>query len=185
MSQVVFKEIEDKMKKSLESLRKDFMSIRTGRASTALLDNIKVDYYGTLVPISQLASLSVPEARTIEIKPWDKASMVEIDKAIAKSDLGLTPANDGKVLRINLPQPTQERRQELVKVVKKMAEETRISFRSIRREGNEKVKEQEKKKELSEDDSKKAQTHIQKITDDHIKKVDEVLTAKEKEIMEV
>ncbi len=181
----VFVDMENKMKKSMDNLRKEFSSVRTGRASVALLDNIKVEYYGSQVPVTQVATVSVPEARVLEIKPWDKAVLAEIEKAVSKSTLGLTPMNDGKVIRLTMPQPTQETRIELVKVIKKMAEDGRIALRAIRRDAMESIKDKEKKKELSEDDAKRSQTHIQKINDDYMKKVDEVYGAKEKEIMEV
>ena len=183
--QTIFKDVEEKMKKVLEHLRKEFMGVRSGRASTGLLDNVKVDYYGSVMPINQLAAVSIPEARTLEIKPWDKAALTEIEKAIQKSEIGITPVNDGKLLRITLPEPTTERRQELVKLVKKLSEEDRVSIRNIRREGIEKLKDQEKNKALSQDDSKNGQTHIQKLTDDYMKKIDEILANKEKEIMQI
>lgn len=169
----------------MEALKKDFSSIRTGRASLALMDSIVVDYYGTLTPIQQLASLSIPESRQIAIQPWEHKIISEIEKAILKSELGLTPMNDGKVIRINIPVLTEERRKQLVKLVKKRAEESKIAVRNIRRDINEEIKKLEKEKRISEDDVKKSHDEIQKITDLFINKVDEILSHKEKEIMEV
>jgi len=183
--QDIFKETDDKMKKCLEHVRHEFMTVRTGRASAGLLENVKAECYGAVMPINQLASISVSGARTLEIKPFDKATLQEIEKGILKADLGLTPANDGKVIRLNLPEPTQERRLELVKVIKKMAEDGRVQVRNARRDGIEKIKEREKAKTVSEDDGKKGQAHIQKMTDDTMKKIDEMIMAKEKEVMEI
>jgi ribosome recycling factor len=166
-------------------LKKEFASIRTGRASLALVDGIVVDYYGTPTPLPQVASLSVPESRQIAIQPWEKNLIPLIEKAILKSDLGLTPANDGKVIRINIPILTEERRKQLVKVVRKRAEESKVAVRNIRRDSNDELKKLEKEKHVSEDDVKKEQEEIQKITDMFIKKVDEIVEHKEKEIMEV
>lgn len=173
------------MEGAIEALKKDFGGIRTGRASLALLDGIMVDYYGTLTPLQQLASLSVPESRQIAIQPWEQRIIQEIEKAIMKSDLGLTPSNDGKIIRINIPPLTEERRKQLVKVVKKRAEEAKIAVRNIRRDSNEELKKLEKDKHLSEDDAKKSHDEIQKLTDGFIAKVDDVLKHKENEIMEV
>jgi ribosome recycling factor len=173
------------MDAAVESLKKDFAAVRTGRASLALLDGISVDYYGTPTPLQQLASLSIPESRQIAIQPWEHKLIPEIEKSIMKSDLGLTPANDGKIIRINIPVLTEERRKQLVKVVKKRSEEAKVAVRNVRRDSNEELKKLEKEKHLSEDDVKKVQDEIQKLTDVHVKKVDEVLEHKEKEIMEV
>jgi len=159
--------------------------VRTGRASLALLDGITVDYYGNPTPLQQVASLSVPESRQIVIQPWEQRVISEIEKAIMKSDLGLTPTNDGKVIRINIPPLTEERRKQLVKVVKKRAEEAKIAIRNIRRDSNEELKKLEKEQHLSEDDAKKFHAEIQKLTDASITKVEEVLKHKENEIMEV
>lgn len=175
----------ERMEGTIEALKKEFASIRTGRASLALLDGITVDYYGSLTPLQQLASLSVPESRQIVIQPWEQKIIPDIEKAIMKSDLGLTPMNDGKVIRINIPSLTEERRKQLVKVVRKRAEEARIAVRNIRRDSNEELKKLEKEKHLSEDDAKKSHEDIQKLTDSYILKVDEVLKHKENEIMEV
>ncbi len=175
----------ERMEGAIEALRKEFGSIRTGRASLSLLDGIMVDYYGTPTPIQQVASLSVPESRQIAIQPWEQRIIPEIEKAIMKSDLGLTPSNDGKVIRIGIPPLTEERRKQLVKVVRKKAEEAKISVRNIRRDSNEELKKLEKEKHLSEDDVKKSLEEIQKLTDSYIEKVDEVVKHKENEIMEV
>jgi ribosome recycling factor len=179
------KEMKDSMEKSIEALQRDLKRIRTGRASLALLDGLMVDYYGSLTPINQLATLSIPEARQIVIQPWDSHAFTDIEKAILKSELGLTPSNDGKVIRINLPPLTAERRKELVKVVKKMAEEFKVQIRNHRRDANEMLKDMKKEKTISEDDMRKAQERVQKTTDDLIAKVDTVLSAKEEEIMEI
>jgi ribosome recycling factor len=175
----------DRMSHTIEALRKDLASIRTGRASLALLDDIMVNYYDTLTPLQQLASLSIPESRQIAIQPWDQKIISDIEKAILKSDLGLTPANDGKTIRINIPTLTEERRKQLVKTVKRKAEEAKVAVRNIRRDANEELKRLEKDKHVSEDVVKKSQEDIQKITDSYIAKVDEVVANKEKEIMEV
>jgi ribosome recycling factor len=179
------KEMKDGMEKSIEALQKDLKRIRTGRASLALLDGLMVDYYGSSTPINQLATLSIPEARQIVIQPWDTHAFTDIEKAILKSELGLTPANDGKVIRINLPPLTAERRKELVKVVKKMSEEFKVQVRNHRRDANEMLKEMKKEKQISEDDMRKAQERVQKTTDDLIAKIDAVVAAKEAEIMEI
>ncbi len=173
------------MNKAIEALRKEFASIRTGRASLALLDGITVDYYGTQTPLQQLASLSIPDSRQIAIQPWEQRIISEIDRAILKSDLGLTPVNDGKIIRINIPELTEERRKQLVKLVKKKAEEAKIAVRNIRRDSNDELKKKEKKDHISEDEVKKSHDEIQKITDLFINKVDEIMEHKEKEIMEV
>jgi len=173
------------MSRTIEALRKEFSSIRTGRASLALLDGIMINYYDALTPLQQLASLSIPESRQIAIQPWDQKVIPELEKAILKSDLGLTPTNDGKTVRINIPPLTEERRKQLVKMVKKKAEEAKVTVRNIRRETNEELKKLEKEKHISEDVVKKSQEEIQKLTDSYITKVDEVLANKEKEIMEV
>ncbi len=175
----------EKMDSAVEALKKEFSAIRTGRASLALLDGLKIDYYGTPTPVQQLASLSIPESRQIAIQPWEQKIISEIEKAIMKSDLGLTPSNDGKVIRINIPALTEERRKQLVKVAKKNAEDSKIVVRNIRRDINEEIKKLEKEKHLSEDNTKKSLDEIQKLTDTYIKKIDEILMHKEKEIMEV
>jgi ribosome recycling factor len=185
MQQEIRKKTSERMTGAVDSLKKDFSSIRTGRASLGLLDGIMVDYYGTSTPLQQLASLSIPESRQIAIQPWEQRIIPEIEKAIMKSDLGLTPMNDGKIIRINIPVLTEERRKQLVKIVRKRAEEAKIAVRNIRRDANDDLKKLEKEKHLSEDEVKKEQEEVQKITDSFIHKVDEVLEHKEKEIMEV
>jgi len=173
------------MKKVLANLKSEFATIRTGRASTALLDKVYVDYYGTLTPINQVASVSVPEPKMILIQPWELKMLQVIEKAILKSDLGLTPNNDGKVIRLILPELTAERRQELVKLAKKKTEDAKVSIRNIRREYNDTLKKMEKNKEISEDDLKRSQEEIQKMTDKYIDETDKILANKEKDIMEV
>ena len=173
------------MKEVLSKLKSEFVVIRTGRASASLLDKIYVDYYGSPVPINQIASISVPEPKMIVIQPWDIKMLGVIEKAILKSDLRLTPNNDGKVIRLVLPELTSERRQELLKLAKKKAEEARVSIRNIRREYNENLKKMEKSGEISEDELKRSQEEIQKLTDKYIEEVDKMLAAKETDIMEV
>ena len=176
---------EDRMKKTIEMLRKEYGTLRAGRATPSLLDKITVDYYGTPTPINQVANISVPEPRSIIIQPWEKTMISPVEKAILKSDLGLTPNSDGSVIRLTIPQLTQQRRAELVKVVHKKAEETRVAVRNLRRDANEGIKKLEKDKTISEDEAKKAQDDMQKMTDKYIKEIDTVMSAKEKEIMEV
>jgi len=173
------------MQGAVDALKKEFTGIRTGRASMGLLDGIIIDYYGTPTPVQQLASLSIPESRQIAIQPWEHKLIPEIEKAIMKSDLGLTPMNDGKTIRINIPILTEERRKQLVKIVRKRSEESKIAVRNIRRDSNEELKKLEKDEHISEDDVKKEHDEIQRITDSFIKKIDESLEHKEKEIMEV
>ena len=185
MEQELKRKTIDRMSRTIEVLKKDFSSIRTGRASLALLDGLMVNYYDSLTPLQQLASLSIPESRQIAIQPWDQKVIPELEKAILKSDLGLTPTNDGKIIRINIPLLTEERRKHLVKMVKKKAEEAKVAIRNIRRDTNEELRKLEKDKHISEDVVKKSQEEIQKLTDSYIAKVDEVLANKEKEIMEV
>jgi ribosome recycling factor len=185
MVEKIYQDLDHKMSKAIEVLKGEFAGIRTGRANPALLDGIKVLSYGTTVPLNQVAGVSVPEARLLLIQPWDKNTLGEIEKAILKSELGLTPMNDGKVIRLPIPALTEERRHDLVKVVKKMSEESKVSIRNIRRDANEEVKKLEKDKKISEDESKKAHDRIQEVTDKYIVQVDEVLKKKEKEIMEV
>lgn len=181
----LFQQMEEKMKKSLETVKREFQTIRTGRASPAILDKISVEYYGTLVPLKQIANVSVPDARMLLVQPFDKSSVGSIEKAIQKSDLGLNPAVDGSVIRLPIPPLTEERRRDLAKLIKKKVEEGKIAIRNIRREFNDDLKSMEKEKKLSEDETKKAQEQIQKITDKYIREFDEALAAKEKEIMEV
>ncbi|MBO5244539.1 MAG: ribosome recycling factor [Selenomonadales bacterium] len=181
----IFASHEDKMKKTIDALRREFASIRTGRATPALLDKITVDYYGTPSPINQVANISVPEPRMITIQPWERNMIGDIERAIMKSDLGLNPVNDGTMIRLSIPQLTKERRQEIVKVVHKKTEEGRVGIRNIRRDAIDAIKKLEKAKEISEDELKKAQDDMQKLTDKYIKEADKVMAAKEKEVMEV
>ncbi len=184
MGNQVTKDADRRMDKAIEAFEKDLSHVRTGRASAALLDSITVDYYGTAMPLNQVASISVPESRLITIQPWDNNILSDIEKAILSSDLGLTPSNDGKLIRVSVPPLTEERRKELVKLIKKMAEDCRVAIRNVRRDAIEKLKAQKKAKEISEDEMYKLQDEVQKLTDNHIKKVEEILGKKEKEIME-
>jgi ribosome recycling factor len=185
MKDIIFEELKENMDKAIQGLEKSFSRVRTGRASLSLLDGIKVEYYGTPTPLNQVASLSVPESRMIVISPWDSSVIGAVEKAIQKSDLGLTPSTDGKIIRISIPALTEERRKELVKVVKKMAEESKIKLRNDRRDANEQLKSLKKDGDISEDDLYKFQDEVQKLTDKYIQKADGVLAAKEKEIMEI
>ncbi|MBN1614841.1 MAG: ribosome recycling factor [Deltaproteobacteria bacterium] len=185
MKELIFEELKEEMDKAIKALDKSFQKVRTGRASLALLDGIKVEYYNVPTPLNQVATLSVPESRLIVISPWDNSVIGGIERAILKSDLGLTPSNDGKVIRIAIPPLTEERRKELVKVVKKMAEECKIRLRNVRREANEQLKALKKDNEISEDDLYTSQEEVQKVTDKFIEKAEDVLAAKEKEIMEI
>ena len=185
MNHAILTDAEDRMKKTGEALRQELVKIRTGKASTALLDGIRVEYYGAQVPINQVASVSTPEARLIMIQPWEKSMIAKIEKEIQKSDLGLNPVNDGTFIRLAIPTLTEERRKELVKLVKKFAEESRVAIRNIRRDANDHLKKEEKAGTLPEDESKKLHTRSQELTDKYIKIVDEILEKKEKEIMEV
>jgi len=185
MTDTIFKEMKDKMDKAIDVFHRELAKLRTGRASLSILDGVRVDYYGTPTPINQLATMSVPESRLITIQPWDASVLADIEKAIMNSDLGLTPTNDGKLIRISIPQLTEERRKDIVKVAKKVAEECKIAIRNNRRDANESIKKVEKDKAISQDDLKKAQTQIQEITDKYIAKIDDILKHKEKEIMEV
>ncbi len=185
MVQEIHQEVEHKMEMSLAALHKELSRIRTGRASLALLDSITLDYYGTSTPLNQMATLAVPESRLITIQPWDKSQVGVIEKAIQRSDLGLTPTNDGNVIRLAIPPLTEERRKELVKRVKKIGEDTKIAIRNVRREGNEGLKALEKDKQISEDDCHRAQDQVQSITNRFVANVDEILSAKEREVMEV
>ncbi|MDU5805880.1 MAG: ribosome recycling factor [Peptoniphilus harei] len=179
------KNTESRMSKSVDSLTESLQSIRAGRANTSLLDRIYVDYYGQQSPLNQVASLSAPEARLLAIQPWDATLIPEIEKAIQKSDLGITPSNDGKIIRLVIPQLTEERRKDLTKLVGKYAEEAKVSIRNIRRDAMEDIKKAEKAKEISEDDRKTYEEDIQKLTDKYIKDVDGVAAEKEKELMEI
>jgi ribosome recycling factor len=182
MTELVFEELKENMEKSLEALGKSFGRVRTGRASITLLEGIKVDYYGSSTPLNQVATLSVPESRLIVISPWDSSVIPLIEKAIQKSDLGLTPGNDGKVIRLSIPALTEERRRELVKQVKKMAEESKVKIRNIRRDANEQLKDLKKDSTISEDELFTHQDEVQKITDQYIERVDALFGEKEKEI---
>jgi len=185
MSSEVIMEMAEKMENSLGAFKSELTKIRTGRASLSLLDGIKVDAYGSPMPLNQVGTLTIPESRQIVIQPWDPQVMSGIEKAILKSDLGLTPVNDGKVIRINIPQLTEERRKELVKIVKKVAEEYRVAVRNHRREAIDTLKKQKKNKEISEDEQFKLQDEAQKETDTSIAKIDKVAVEKENEVMEV
>lgn len=178
----IMHDTETKMKKTVEATQREFSAIRTGRASTGLVEGIKVDYYGAPTPLKQLAAMSTPDARLVVIQPWDKGSMAEIEKAILKSDIGITPTNDGKVIRLSIPPLTQERRAELDKILKKIAEDGRVSLRTARHAAVENVRKSEKDKIITEDEKFKGQDDIQKLTDKYIKEIDNALAAKEKEI---
>ena len=176
---------EEKMKKSLANLEEEYGAIRAGRANPRILDRIQVDYYGTPTSLQGVANISVPEARMIQIQPWDAGLIKDIEKAILASDLGLTPANDGKVIRLVFPELTEERRKELVKAVKKKGEETKVAIRNIRRDANDAVKKEAKANEISEDDQKQLEDKIQKLTDGYVKKIDQAIDAKSTEVMTV
>ncbi|MDX2451660.1 ribosome recycling factor [Desulfosarcina sp.] len=184
MIESTLQETKDRMGKTITDLKNELKRVRTGRASLSLLDGIRVDYYGTQTQLNQMASLSVPESRLIVIQPWDVSAIKEIEKAILKSDLGLTPSSDGKLIRISIPPLTEERRKELVKVVSKMCEEHKIATRNIRRDSNELLKGFKKDGDISEDDAFKAQDSVQKVTDEYINRIDEIYKNKEKEILE-
>ncbi|MDR2338727.1 MAG: ribosome recycling factor [Deltaproteobacteria bacterium] len=184
MLEDVYTDMKTRMDKTIKSLDKDFLKIRTGRASPAILDGLAANYYGTPTPLAQMASISVPEPRQLLIQPWDQSSIGEIEKVILKSALGLTPQNDGKVIRISIPLLSQERRKELAKLVGKTAEEAKIALRSIRREGNDFLKELKGAKEISEDEQEKGEAQVQKITDEFVERVENAAKAKTKEIME-
>ena len=185
MRKEILSSLREKMKKATEHIRREFATIRTGRASTSLLDGINVDYYGSSVPLNQLANVSVPDSRLLLVTPFDKGGLGGIEKALLKSDLGLTPNNDGRVIRIPIPELTEERRKDLVKVVRRLAEDSRVSVRNIRREAKDHVKKSEKSGDIPEDDSHRLVDEIQEVTDEFVKKIDELLKAKEEEIMEV
>jgi len=184
MIESTLQETKDRMGKTIADLKNELKRVRTGRASLSLLDGIRVDYYGTQTQLNQMASLSVPESRLIVIQPWDVSAIKEIEKAILKSDLGLTPSSDGKLIRISIPPLTEDRRKELVKVVSKICEEHKIATRNIRRDSNELLKGFKKDGDISEDDAFKAQDNVQKVTDEYIANIDEIYKNKEKEILE-
>ena len=183
--EALVKDTSARMERSIEAFRKELGKVRTGRASFSLLDGVKVDYYGTPTSLQQVGTLSVPESRLITVTPWDTKMIGPIEKAIQGSGLGLNPSSDGKTVRIPIPPLTEERRKELAKMVRKMAEDARVAVRNVRREAIEKLKDREKKKEVSEDVVKRGQERIQKETDAHVKKIDEILKSKEQEILEV
>lgn len=178
-------EIKERMQKTIEATQRSFNTIRTGRASTSLLDRVMVDYYGAETPLKSLANLTTPDATTIMIQPYDKSSMGQIEKAISLSDIGLTPNNDGQLIRLNIPPLTKERRKELVKMAGKLAEEGKVGVRNIRRDAIDEIRKQEKNSDISEDESRDLQDEIQKITDDFNQKIDDLLAVKEKDIMTV
>ena len=181
----ILKNTKERMTKSVDSLQRDLSSVRTGRASTNLVENLDVEYYGNSTPLNQLSSISVPEARTIVIQPWDKESLQEIEKSILKSDLGLTPNSDGVIIRINVPELTEERRREMVKLVGNLVEEGHVAIRNIRRDSLEKIRTLDKDKEISQDDGRRAQQELQNVTDSFISEMDSIKSQKEKEVMEV
>ncbi len=184
MIESIYQDTRDEMTKAVNSLKNELKKVRTGRASLNILDGIRVDYYGAPTPLNQMASLSIPESRLITIQPWDVSVINDIEKAILKSNIGITPSNDGKLIRIAIPPLTEERRKEIVKTVHKMCEERKITIRNSRRDANEMIKELKKDGEIAEDDSFKAQDQIQNITDEYIKLIDEAYQEKEKEILE-
>lgn len=181
----VIAEAEDKMKKAVSRINQEFAAIRTGRAAPAILDRVEVEYYGSMTAIKAIASVSTPDARTLAIQPFDRAALSAIERAILKSDLGLTPTNDGQSLRIGFPPPTEERRRDLVKLAKKEAEEGKVAIRNVRRDEQDKIKGAEKKSEITQDDSKRLLDQLQKLTDRYVAEIDKALSAKEAEIMEV
>lgn len=181
----VMKDAKSRMDKSLEALRAELTKIRSGKATTALLDGIKVDYYGTITPINQVGNLTVLDAHTLSFTPWDKSMVIPVDKAILEANIGFNPISDGTNLKIPIPPLNEERRKELVKLVKKFGEETKVAVRNIRRDANEHLKKENKEKKISEDELKEAEQKVQKLTDDHIHLIDDILKHKEKEIMEV
>lgn len=184
MPQSIKKNAEERMEKAIGSLKRDLATLRAGRATPSLLDRVQVEYYGAMTPVNQLANINTPDSRTLIIQPWDKSSLAAIEKAIMKSDLGLTPSNDGSIIRLGIPALTEERRAELVKSTKKYGEESKVAIRNIRRDANDEIKKLEKT-DISEDESRRHQEDIQKLTDRFIAEVDKVLVSKEKEIMEV
>ena len=185
MIEDVISDVEDRMKKSILNLEKEFSAIRTGRANPSIFDNVKVDVYDTLMPLNQVATISCPEARLVVIQPWDIQNISSIEKAILKSELSLNPNSDGNIIRIPIPDLTEERRKEYVKLAKQKAEECRIAIRNIRRDGNEMLKDMEKEKEISEDDSRSASNRIQKITDKNIEDISKLTLNKEKDILDI
>lgn len=185
MLEDVIKDVEERMKKSISNLQKDFASIRTGRANPAMFDGLRVDVYGSQMPINQLATIACPEPRLVVITAWDKTNLAEIEKAILKSDLSVNPSNDGNLIRIQIPDLTEERRKEYVKYAKTKAEEARVAVRNVRRDGNDMIKDLEKEKEISEDDAKNGQARVQKLTDKYIEEIQKITDNKEKEILNI
>jgi ribosome recycling factor len=185
MANEVKKDSNERMDKAISQLKRELSTLRAGRATPALLDKVQVEYYGAMTPVNQLANISTPEARLLVIQPWDKTSLAAIEKAIMKSELGLNPSNDGTIIRIAIPMLTEERRTELVKMVKKYGEECKVAVRNIRRDANDAIKKIEKEGSISEDESRRHQESVQKSTDEHIVLVDQIVSDKEKEIMEV
>ncbi len=185
MQAEVKRKLNDKMERALEALKKELAAVRTGRASLSVFDGISVDYYGTPTPINQVATMAIPESRLITIQPWEPKLISEIEKAIQKSDLGLNPTNDGKIIRIAIPPLTEERRKQIIKQVHKRVEDAKVSIRNIRREGNDQIKRLEKEKHISEDDTRRSIDEIQKLTDSYIKRSDEIMSHKEAELKEI
>ncbi|MCD7033751.1 ribosome recycling factor [Metabacillus sp. GX 13764] len=185
MSNQILNETKDRMEKAVSSYQRELATVRAGRASASLLDKVTVDYYGAPTPVNQLASINVPEARMLVIQPYDKSALGDIEKAIQKADLGLTPSNDGSIIRISIPALTEERRRDLVKLVKKYGEEAKVAIRNIRRDGNDDLKKAEKNGEITEDELRGQSEKVQKLTDEYIENIDKVSKEKEKEIMEV
>ena len=185
MVKEILSKVDEKMKKSITVLKSDLASLKAGRANPTMLDRIEVEYYGSMMPINQVANVSAPEPRILTIAPWEKSTLKAIEKAILKSDLGINPSNDGSIIRLVVPELTEETRKNLVKTVKKYGEETKVAVRSVRRDANDKVKALKKNSEISEDEEKKAEDDIQKVTDGHIKEIDKIVEAKEKEIMSI
>ena len=185
MIDTIYQETKNRMDKSVQALEKEMSRVRTGRASLSVLDPVKVDYYGTLTPLNQMASIAVPESRLITVQPWDVSAIKEVEKGILKANIGLTPASDGKIIRITIPPLTEERREEIAKQVHKSCEDYKVALRNIRRDSNNELKSLQKDGDISEDDSFKAQKQVQEITDEYIKKIDDIFAAKEKEILEI
>ncbi|PLX80302.1 MAG: ribosome recycling factor [Desulfuromonas sp.] len=185
MINTVTDETKSGMGKTIEALRRELGKVRTGRASLSLLDNVKVDYYGTPTPLSQVGTLAIPEPRLITIQPWEKNLIPDIEKAILKSDLGLNPSSDGQLIRLAIPALTEERRKEMVKVTKRMGEDSKIAIRNVRRDANENLKQLQKDKEITEDEQKRGEKSVQDLTDEFIQQIDEIITAKEQEVMEI
>ncbi len=185
MVEDIISDVDERMQKSVKNLEKEFAAIRTGRANPAIFDGVRVDTYGSMMPLNQVATISCPEPRLVVIQPWDRSNLVPIEKAILKSDLSLNPSSDGNLIRIQIPELTEERRKEYVKSAKGRAEDCRVAIRNVRRDGNDMIKELEKSKDISEDDSKSASARIQKLTDKYIEEVQGLINNKEKEILSV